>query len=292
MKSCATHKPIYLYGPIYSRRYGQSLGIDLLHEKICSFNCRFCQLKQTAHPTTDPVSFPPVDDIIAELEAWSKTDVHTDYMTLCGSGEPTLHRDFGKVLGWVRKQGNYKSLLMTNGSLLWMDDVQQQAAQADVVKISLHWWDQSSFEYVVRPAKTLRHNLIIDGYRAFRQSYRGIIDLEVFVIPGFNDTEEAITKIANIAKSFSPNSITLNTATRSPIDQSVQACPPVRLAILRQLFDGKATERHATPVASTLAYSPEAVRAFYTHHPVSLEDLAKQFGTDTRMIQQALKGLL
>lgn len=279
---------MYLYGPVYSRRYGQSLGVDLSKGKVCSFNCRFCQLQQTEHPTVERTDQPCVAEVLNELDTWANAGNSADFITLCGSGEPTLHRGFGRVLEWVKKRPQFNSLLMSNGSLLWMPEVREQAALADVVKVSLHWWDQTSFESVVRPAPSLRHEQILEGYRLFRQAFKGKLDLEVFVIPGFNDSTECIGRIARLARTFAPDSVTLNTAERKPTDATVFPCPPERMAQLRRLFEAS-TERHAERSQSHLVYSPAAVRAFFAHHPIPLDDLAKQFGVDVQHIRQALE---
>lgn len=280
----------FLYGPIISRRYGRSLGVDLTDGKVCSFNCLFCQIGPTENPTVRRVSEPAAEAVIAELREWMKTGGRTDFVTLCGSGEPTLNRGFGRVLRFVRDETPYKSLLMSNGSLFTEEDVRQDACAADAVKLSLHSWDQNSFERIVRPEASLSFDAVLEGYRRFRSLFRGKLDIEVFIIPGINDLPEQVEKIAACVRRVSPDSVTLNTAVRKPTESSVTASSEEELARLRPYFDF-AAERKGRTAKDPLAFSEEAVRSFYRRHPIPEAELAAQFGCGIEQIRRALCGL-
>jgi len=64
------HAYAYLFGPVPSRRYGHSLGVDLTAPKTCTLDCRFCQLGPTPQTTVRRTATPPMDDILAELRRW------------------------------------------------------------------------------------------------------------------------------------------------------------------------------------------------------------------------------
>jgi len=87
----------HLFGPVPSRRFGQSLGVDLTPYKTCSLDCVFCQLGPTVNKTLHRKVYVPIDAVLAELDAWFGTDGKADYITLSGAGEPTLHSQFGEV---------------------------------------------------------------------------------------------------------------------------------------------------------------------------------------------------
>ena len=106
----------YLFGPVPSRRFGRSLGIDLTPHKTCSLDCVFCQLGRTPQKTLERKAYVPTADVIAEIDHWLQTDGHADYLTLSGSGEPTLHAEFGRVLAFLHDQP-IPSVLLTNGTL-------------------------------------------------------------------------------------------------------------------------------------------------------------------------------
>ena len=211
----------HLFGPVPSRRFGRSLGVDLVRPKTCSLNCIFCQLGPTATTTTQRCADIAVGEILAELDAWMRAGGQTDFVTLGGSGEPTLHPRFGEILHWIRDNLPFRSLLLSNGTLFPLEDVRRDAAQADVVKVSLHAWDQASFERIARPHASLRFDAILESYVRFRSIFRGRLHVEVFVLPGVNDRPEQMARIAALAQRFQPDVIDLNTLDRPSADASV-----------------------------------------------------------------------
>lgn len=264
----------HLFGPVSSRRYGRSLGVDLAVPKTCTLNCLFCQLGPTPQTTVTRAENPPIDEVLSELRQWLASGQAADFITASGSGEPTLHVHFGDLLRFVRAETSCRSLLLSNGSLFFLPEVRRDAALADVVKISLHAWDQASFEKIVRPHPSLRFEAILDGYRAFRQAFSGRLDLEVFIIPGLNDAPEQAQRIADLAQTFSPDSISLNTAVRPPADGAVSACTPDQLRALASLFGPAAQESGREPAAAQAPLTDEALVALVSRHPVSVAALA------------------
>lgn len=264
----------YLFGPVVSRRYGRSLGVDLAVPKTCTLNCLFCQLGATPQTTVERADRPPISEVLAELRGWLKAGNMTNFITAGGSGEPTLHRHFGDLLRAVRSETPFKSLVLSNGSLFYMPEIRREAALADVVKVSLHAWDQTSFERIVRPHPSLRFETILDGYRDFREQYDGRLDLEVFIVPGLNDAPEQARRIAALAQTFMPDTITLNTAVRPPAEGSVALCPPDRLEALTALFGSAAKKSGKEPEKGPFIPSEEALVALVNRHPVSLHALA------------------
>ena len=268
--------PIYhhLFGPVFSRRFGRSLGVDLVRPKTCSLNCLFCQLGPTAITTDQRRADVPADEILAELDTWMRAGGQADFVTLGGSGEPTLHPQFGEILRWIRDTLPFHSLLLSNGTLFSLEEVRHDAALADVVKVSLHAWDQTSFERIVRPHASLRLDAIVDGYRHFRSIFRGRLHVEVFVVPGINDRPEQMARIAQLAQSFLPDVIDLNALDRPSADAGVQICPLETLEKLAPLF---------TPVAHVsrplqpgdlppfvIPPDADAIAALIQRHPASV----------------------
>ena len=130
----------HLFGPVPSRRFGRSLGVDLTPHKTCSQDCVFCQLGPTLKKTVIRGAFVPTEDVRRELTLWRRSDDWAKYITLSGSGEPTLHTEFGEVLDHIRMTAKAPAVLLTNGSLFGLADVRESACRADIVKISLSAW--------------------------------------------------------------------------------------------------------------------------------------------------------
>ena len=141
----------HVFGPVPSRRFGRSLGVDLTPLKTCSFNCVFCQLGPTPRTTLERREYVPVQSVKNEILRWRDAGGTADYATLSGSGEPTLHSGFGEVLRFLKAELPCSAVLLTNGSLLHLPEVRAAAAEADVAKLSLSAWDDDSFRQINRP---------------------------------------------------------------------------------------------------------------------------------------------
>jgi len=226
----------YLFGPVPSRRFGRSLGVDLTPYKTCTLDCVFCQLGHTVNKTVSREEYVPLDAVLAELDEWLKTDGEADYITLSGAGEPTLHSRFGEVLEFIHANSSIPAVLLTNGTLLHLPEVREAAAHADIVKVSLSAWDQASYEWVNRPHRQLSFDKLIAGQQAFRARFSGQMWMEVFLIGGINSMPNDVQKIAALAESIRPDRIQLNTAVRPPAEEFVSALSQRRLAALTDLF--------------------------------------------------------
>ena len=226
----------YLYGPVPSRRFGRSLGVDLTPFKTCSFDCVFCQLGRTPQKTVARKAYVPVDTVLEELQLWLQTGEDADYITLSGSGEPTLNVDFGKVLQFLKGRP-IPSVLLTNGSMLMLQEVRDAAACADIVKASFSAWDQGSFEWINRPHIQVKFNDIKNGLKAFRAQFSGKLWIEVFIMLGINSSPENVKKIAAHIKEIGPDHVHLNTVVRPPAEEFAAAIQHTQMASLAGLFE-------------------------------------------------------
>ncbi|MBP7831253.1 MAG: radical SAM protein [Kiritimatiellae bacterium] len=231
----------YLFGPVPSRRFGRSLGVDLPPLKTCTLDCVFCQLGHTSHKTMERKEYAPIPEVESELAHWLQDGGKADYITLSGSGEPTLHSGFGTILQFIKKEMPFPSVLLSNGTLFWLPEVRTAACAADIVKLSLSAWDMDSFRRVNRPHEDLSFDRCVEGLRDFRKEFRGNLWLEVFLIEGINSLAEDVKKIARIAESIAPDEIHLNTAVRPPAEQSVSSVDRGTMEELAGLFQPRAT---------------------------------------------------
>ncbi len=280
---------MYLFGPVPSRRYGRSLGIDLVPMKTCCYDCVFCQLGTTPSTTCERRDYVPLEAVYQELEAWLAKGEPVDRMTLCGSGEPTLHAHFGDVLRWIKRHTSTPTLLMSNGALFADPEVRADAMFADTVKISLHFWDEASFRATVRPHPSLHFEAINAGWKSFRKMFSGKLDLEFFALPGMNTAPEQLNRILAIAAELRPDTITVNSAERPPAESCVQRVVPDELARYRRLFATVAHAQHASSSEETEPYSEEALLALARRHPLTPAQFAHYFGQSEAVIIDALQ---
>ncbi|MHC4592376.1 MAG: radical SAM protein, partial [Planctomycetota bacterium] len=165
----------YTYGPVASRRLGRSLGVDLVPLKTCTFNCIYCQLGPTAHTTIERADYTPVAEVVSEVREHLAEGVTPDYITLGGSGEPTLHRSFGEVAAQIREGTDVPIALLTNGSLLHLPEVREACTAIDLVLPSLDAGDEETFRRINRPQPTITLAQVVAGLTALRREFQGEI---------------------------------------------------------------------------------------------------------------------
>jgi len=283
----------YLFGPVPSRRFGRSLGVDLTPYKTCTLDCVFCQLGRTTDKTIERREYVNIEEVLTELEEWIDKDGQADYITLSGSGEPTLHARFGEVLALIRKKSDIPSLLLTNGTLLHLPEVRKAAAGAHVVKISLSAWDQESYGWVNRPHSGLRFDDLVEGEKAFRREYSGQLWMEVFLVPGINAMPDDVRKIAALAEEIRPDRIQLNTAIRPAAEDVAVPLSKDHMSELTHLFHPQAEviAEFSKPKDLKLKVTGESVLAMLRRRPCTAEQIADGFGQRRNEVPKCLVNL-
>jgi len=208
--------PSYVFGPVPSRRLGRSLGVDIVPFKTCSYDCIYCQLGRTTCKTVERKEWVPLDDVVAQVR--EKLATAPDYITLSGSGEPTLYSRLGELIASIKGMTDIPVAVLTNGSLLWREDVRQDLAGADLVVPSLDAGNDRLFQEVNRPHPSIAFERMVDGLVAFRRNFRGACWLEVFLLGDMTAAPEEVDKIAGIVERMRPDRVQLNTVTRPPAE--------------------------------------------------------------------------
>jgi wyosine [tRNA(Phe)-imidazoG37] synthetase (radical SAM superfamily) len=216
----------HIFGPVPSRRLGRSLGIDLVPSKTCTYDCLYCQVGRTTQKTIERKNWAPVDEIIAELK--DKLSSKPDFITLSGSGEPTLNSGCGLLIEKIKQITDVPVAVITNGSLLFMPEVRNDIKRADVVMPTLVAGDEETFKKINRSAPQITFDKMLGGLIDFRKEYTGKYWLEVFIVAGLNDSDEQIDKIAKCIEKIRPDKVQINTVTRPPAE-SVNAINRQRL---------------------------------------------------------------
>jgi wyosine [tRNA(Phe)-imidazoG37] synthetase (radical SAM superfamily) len=204
----------FVYGPVPSRRLGLSLGVDLVPYKVCSYDCIYCQLGRTKQKRIDRRPYIPVGKILDQVYQKLKEGVCTDYVTLAGSGEPTLNSEIGSLIHDIKKHTQIPVAVLTNGSLLGDSRVRESLMEADAILPSLDAHGQKGFEIVNRPHPEVSFETMVEGLIAFRKEYEGEIWLEVFVLDGINAGERDAGQFKRWIEKVNPQKIHVNTAVR------------------------------------------------------------------------------
>lgn len=224
-----------VFGPVPSRRLGRSLGVDLVPFKTCTYDCIYCQLGRTTHKTVERMEWVQLNDVLRELKP--RLNSHPDYITISGSGEPTLHSRLEELIGAIKDMTDIPVAVLTNGSLLWQSEVRKQLLKADVVIPSLDAGDEVHFQAINRPHPQISFDQMVNGLRQFRQEYRGQYWLEVFLLKGYTAIQAEVKKLAQLACSIHPDKVQLNTVDRPPAEEFALPVPLDRMHKLAVMFE-------------------------------------------------------
>jgi len=269
----------HLFGPLISRRFGRSLGVDLCPMKTCSYDCIFCQLGRTTEKTIKREDFFSLENICNEITHWLKTGDYAEYITLAGSGEPTLYSHLEELIDFIHSKTDIPVLILSNGSLFWQPEVRKAASKADVVKISMSCWNQNLFEIINRPLSELNFQNMLDGEILFRKEFKGKLILEVFLLAGINAITADIRKIAKITDKIQPDTIHLNTVTRPAVEDFAFSVNKEKMEEFAALFTPKAkipTEISGNPI-SNKKIDEVKILDLICRRPVTLQQLADTF---------------
>jgi len=220
----------YVFGPVPSRRFGRSLGVNVVPLKVCNWNCVYCQLGRTTTFINEERDFFDKEEIKKEIEKAVKIFDY-DYLTFIGDGEPTLYSKLGELVRWSKKIQDKKVAVFTNGGRLYLDKVRKDLSPADVVKVSTDAGDERTFRIVDRPHREITFPKFLEGLQKFREEFSGEIWAEVMLVKGINDKEDELEKIGEALASFSPDKVHIMVPTRPPAEK--WALPPSAESLIK-----------------------------------------------------------
>jgi len=212
----------HLFGPVPSRRLGRSLGVDLIPPKTCPYNCIYCEVGPTTCQTRQRFSY-QTEAMISEMADYLKDPGPApDFITLAGSGEPTLNLGLGRIIREIKAMTDIPVAVLTNGALLYLPEVRRELAAADVVLPSLDAAREETYRAINRPLPELSLESLLEGLMSFRREYRGRIWLEVMLLKGLNDTEDELTLLRRAIQKIAPDKIQINTAVRPVVEAAAR----------------------------------------------------------------------
>jgi wyosine [tRNA(Phe)-imidazoG37] synthetase (radical SAM superfamily) len=285
----------YIFGPVPSRRLGLSLGVDIIPLKTCTQNCIYCQLCTDAPQLTQRKEYCPIDDVLDELKRKLAEHPTIDCVTISGSGEPTLNSGLGRLLRAIKEITDTMTVVITNSTLLWREDVREELMAADVVMPSLDACDQQTFERINKPAEGISFEKLIDGLKKFRGQFKGRLLLEVFMVDQVNTSDQQIMKFRELIEQIDPDKIQLNTAVRPTTAMDVGIISEDRLKEIASKLSDKA-EVIAKFTRKTSPGSQESfiekVMETLKRRPCSVEGLSASLGVSRERIEEQIYLLL
>jgi wyosine [tRNA(Phe)-imidazoG37] synthetase (radical SAM superfamily) len=284
----------HLFGPVASRRLGRSLGIDLVPLKTCTLNCIYCECGSTTTQTIERKEYVTYDAVVEELLTWWKNGNQADVITLAGSGEPTLHSRFGDIITTAKKMTGIPVCILTNGTLFYQPDVRTDAAKADIVIPSIDAADPATHRKINRPHAECTLERHLEGLRAFSSEYTGRLWIEIFLVPGINDSPGSIEKLAAAAAGLNPEKIQINTAVRPPAEGFVAAVSDERMQELAARFTPRAEviASYNVAVKHAVPGTREQVLALLQRRPCTTREVADGLGISPEDSSTFLEELL
>jgi wyosine [tRNA(Phe)-imidazoG37] synthetase (radical SAM superfamily) len=282
----------YLFGPVPSRRLGRSLGVDLIPFKTCTYDCIYCQLGSTTRKTLERREWVPLETVLREVE--DKLVSRPDYITLSGSGEPTLFRPLDKLIEAIHDVTDVPVAVLTNGSLLGMSEVQTELSQADLVIPSLDAGSDAAFQSVNRPHQGISFARMLAGLVRFRRRFRQPFWLEVFLVAGYNDTEQELAGIRRCVQLVQPDRVQLNTVTRPPAQERARAVPRARLDEIAATFSPPAeviAEFHSEQTLKVGETSRQEILQLLRRRPCSIEDMVEGLAMHRNEVLKSMEHL-
>jgi wyosine [tRNA(Phe)-imidazoG37] synthetase (radical SAM superfamily) len=272
----------HLYGPVPSRRLGRSLGTDLVPHKICTYDCIYCQIGKTTEKTLLRKEYVPREEVLEEVKTFLlEGSSSIDYLSLSGSGEPTLHSKIRSIIEGLKEITSIPVAVITNGSLLCEKEVREDLLQADVVLPSLDAVSQEVFMRINQPHQGFSIEKVIEGIVEFRKVYKGQIWLEILFCKGVNDSPNELKKMKEVLERIQPDRIHLNTVVRPPSKHWAIPLDQKETEDIRAFLGEKASiisEFDRYPPAVSQRDMGEEILRILRRRPLSLSDLSKGTG--------------
>ena len=279
-----------IFGPINSRRFGVSLGVDLSPSlKQCNFDCLYCELAPMATVSSQTQSI-DVKDVIESLRA--HLDDKIDVITLTANGEPTLYPHLSRLIDEIDKIKNgAETLILTNSATLVDEKVFNALLKLDQVKLSLDAISADVFKKIDRPHESVKMTEIVSRVKEFSEVYEGKLFIEILFVHGLNDTTEEIKKLNDVLLEINAKRVDLGTIDRPP------AYPVVGISY-KELFEASlafdsslpihiASRVHAEP--NNASYSREEILNTLDKRPLTQDDVNLLFDEESKQRLETLK---
>lgn len=287
----------HLFGPVASRRLGVSLGVDLVVHKVCSLDCVYCECGTTTELTTERKAWVPLDRVKAELDHYWALHDDPDVITFSGSGEPTLNSDIGRVIAYIKEEKpGIRVAVLTNATLLSDPRVREDLSRADLVVPSLDAVSPEVFKRLNRPHSAISPDQVLEGIRIFTRQFSGRVHLEIFILPGVNDTPKELILLKQAVDTIFPDMVQLNSLDRPGTEAGLQPANRDNLERIREILGPDRVEIIArVPEADRSSRKTEdleaAILETILRRPCTCDDLAAMLGATGPAVQQILDRL-
>ncbi|WP_323669551.1 radical SAM protein [Aliarcobacter butzleri] len=278
-----------IFGPIPSRRFGISLGIDLSpSKKQCNFDCLYCELEGAK--TVDKMdTFPSVDEIIKAIKESFKNHPKIDVITITCNGEPTLYPKLNKLIDEINKiKGETKTLILSNGSTIYKKEIFEALLKIDIVKLSLDCISEKCFKKLDRQNKSVEIEKIVPSMIEFSQKTKKDFVLEILFVKNVNDNEEELNLLYEAIILINPKRIDIGTIDRPP----AYKVNPVSYEFLEDVankFKGlNVNIVFKNRPKQIISYNKEEILSMINRRPLTIEDIENMFDNQSKFFLEEL----
>ena len=287
------------FGPVPSRRLGHSMGINNIPPKNCTYSCIYCQLGRTDGMQLERREFyspeKVIEDVNLLIEKAKAAGENIDYLTFVPDGEPTLDINLGKEITELKNSG-YKIAIISNSSLIWRQDVQDELALADWVSLKVDAVTEKIWRSIDRPHGHLVLEKILEGITEFSRNFKGELATETMLIQGVNDSPDELEKIAKFIEKLKSKKSYISIPTRPPAENWVKVASEESINTAYQIF-----KEHSIEAEHLIGYEgnefaftgnvEEDILSITSVHPMrmdAMEELLGKAGKDWTIVEDLL----
>ncbi len=271
------------FGPIPSRRFGMSLGIDLsANTKQCNFDCLYCELAPAK--TVDKQTYSSnINDIVEQVKISLKNHPNIDVITFTANGEPTLYPYLSELIDEIDKiKGEAKTLILSNGANIYEPNIQKTLSKIDIVKLSLDCISLECFKKLDRTHNSVDCSKILDGILEFKSTYHPTLIIEILFVKNINDKPKEIELLVEALNQINPNRLDIGTIDRPPAYDVKPLSFDELESIANQFKSQNITIAYKQRPKSLQAYSDEEILILLQRRPLTKEDIKNTFDKNSK----------
>jgi len=278
-----------IFGPIPSRRFGISLGIDLSpSSKQCNFDCLYCELEK-AKTVDKMTTYPKVEEVIDEIQKSLDKHPRIDVITITANGEPTLYPKLGELIDEINKiKGETKTMILSNGSTIYNPEIYNALLKLDTVKLSLDCVSEKCFKKLDRIHEGIDIDAMIDSMAKFRSETTNKLVLEILFVKTLNDKDEEIELLYNAVKKINPHRVDIGTIDRPPAYE----VNPVTFELLEKVanrFEGiNVNIAFKNRPKQINSYDEKEIVSMLKRRPLTNEDVENMFDLKSKELLEKL----
>ncbi len=293
-----------VFEPVPSRRLGKSLGVNNIPHKVCTYSCLYCQVGKADKMQLNRQVFYTPEKLIKEVEktlrAISDSDEYSNYIAIVPDGEPTLDINLGILIEKL-KATNIPVAVITNASLLYLSDVQNDLSRADYVSLKVDTVNSSCWKKMHHPVKSLELSTVLLRIEQFARNFTGKLVTETMVVKNYNDSDIELNNLSSFIHSIEPSVAYLVIPTRPPAYEGVLQPDTKTITKAYHIFSDSDTQVELLTGYEGNAFSStgkpkEDIFSITAIHPMqekALEELLHKTDTEFAVVDAMLnKGLL